>query len=168
MKWLIAALVLLAVAGCGYQFAGRAEVLPSGVRTVAVELFANQTTQPALENEQTEQIAAALSRLAGVRLSNPSTQTDAVVRGRILTYDTPVIAYDSADAISKYLVKMTVELELVRSRDGKLLWQNRLSWQEPFAADSDRMKQRDAENSAAAEVHRRIAEEFIFQLMTDF
>jgi hypothetical protein len=63
---------------------------------------------------------------------------------------------------------MAVDIKLRRTADGKLLWQQRLDWQEPYLTDTDKSVQTDLEDAAIREVERRLAEEFLFRLLADF
>lgn len=117
---------LLLLAGCVYGFAGGG--LPSHIRTIAVLPFDNETAQPELQRE----LANALRREIGGRLGvreAPEARADAIVRGRILRYDSDVpIAY-SADptqsATSRRKLQIAVDVEIIDQTTGRTLWQRR-------------------------------------------
>jgi outer membrane lipopolysaccharide assembly protein LptE/RlpB len=168
MKRLLAMLLLLACAGCGYQVPGRGGELPGGVKAIYLPLFTNRTLKPRLENSLTDAVAEVLSRVASIRLVADQAQADTVVEGTILSYGSAALSYGQNDAIREYGARMAVDIKLRRTADGKLLWQQRLDWQEPYLTDTDKSVQTDLEDAAILEVERRLAEEFLFRLLADF
>lgn len=161
-------LLLLTLLGCGYQIPGQGGSLPEGVETLYLPLFTNQTLKPRLENGLTDSIAEVLSRIPSARLGLSEEQADAVIEGIILSYSSSAIAYDSNDTIKEYRARMAVEVKLKKISDGRLLWKNRLTWQEPYLASTDKSLQNDLEEEAIREIDRRLAEEFLFRLLADF
>ena len=113
----------LLLAGCLYGFAGGG--LPN-IKTVAILPFDNQTPQPALTKEVNDAITEAVEGRLGLRAAAES-NADAVVRGRVVRYDSDVpIAFQSGvgrSPVSKRQVQLTVDVEIVDQRDGKTLWQ---------------------------------------------
>lgn len=165
---LVPLLLLLTLLGCGYQVPGHGGSLPEGVETLYLPLFANRTLKPRLENALTDSVAEALGRIPAARLGSREGLADAVVEGDILTYSSSAIAYDKNDTIKEYSARMSVEIKLRRISDGRLLWQDRLTWQEPYLANTDKSLQNDLEDEAIREIDRRLAEEFLFRLLADF
>lgn len=168
MKRLIAILLLLAISGCGYQVPGHEGALPDGIEAIRLTLFVNKSKKPRLEVPLTDAVADALTRIPGVRLVTERDNADAVAEGTILSYGTSAISYDQNDKIREYRARMTIEAKIRRAEDGKLLWQERLAWQEPFPANDDKALQTDLEDRAILEINRRLADQFLSRLMADF
>ena len=161
-------LLLLLLLGCGYHVPGHGGALPDGVETFYLPLFSNQTLKPRLENGLTDSIAEAISRIPSARLVSQEDLADVRVEGTILSYGSSAIAYDSNDTIKEYRAQMLAEVKLRKISDGRLVWQNRLAWQGPYLANSDKSLQNDLEEEAIQELEFRIAEEFLFRLLADF
>lgn len=96
--WRLALLfaVLLGVAGCGYQVAGRGGVLPTGTRVVAVVPFTNHTSQPRFS----QMVSAAVAREFELRTHDHVQATaagsDAVVHGNVLSVTAMPVTFDTA------------------------------------------------------------------------
>ena len=168
MRQLIQILMILALVGCGYQIPGHGGELPAGVESIYLPLFSNQTLKPRLENSLTDSVAEVLSRIESIRLVSDKDRADTVVEGTILSYGTSALSYDQNDRIREYRARMSVEMTLRRISDGKLLWKDRLEWQEPYLTNPDKSVQNDLEIDAIREIEQRLAEEFMFRLLTDF
>jgi hypothetical protein len=83
---------LLLISSCGYHIAGKADLLPMHIQTIAVATFKNATTQYKL----TDLIPGALTReflsRTRYRITADPAQADAVLSGAILTIDrTPTV-----------------------------------------------------------------------------
>jgi hypothetical protein len=115
------------VAGC-YGFAGGG--LPPGIKTVAVLPFDNLTAEPALQQQVNTAVREAVRNRLGLREASED-QADALVRGTITRYepDLPVAFQGSQDptqrqvTVTKRLVQLTVNVEIIDQHAGKPLWQ---------------------------------------------
>ncbi|MEO8478400.1 MAG: LPS assembly lipoprotein LptE [Gemmatimonadota bacterium] len=149
-----ACLGLVALAGCAYGFAGGG--LPPGIRTVAVQPFENQTTDPTIAQQVNRTIRDAMEQRLGLRIVAES-QADAIVTGTVRLYepDQPV-GYRGTGAangsqrggtveVSKRLLRLTIDLSMVeRSTDKALLRQR------TFPADAQYDPGREAEGRRTA------------------
>lgn len=152
LRWNI--LGVLALSGCAYGFAGGG--LPPEIRTVAVEPFENQTTDPTIAQQVNRTIREAMEQRLGLQIVAES-QADAVVTGTVRLYepDQPVgyRGTGSTDGsvrggtveVSKRLLRLTVELSMVDRRTEKSLLRQRT-----FPADAQYDPGREAEGRRTA------------------
>jgi len=123
----LCALALAAVAsGCAYGFSGGG--MPSGVRTVAVLPFANETASPELTREFTDALRDGLAKRLGLRDASEE-KAGAIARGTIVRYETDVpVAYSAnpqqATATRRKL-QVVVDLELYDRVHGKVIWEKK-------------------------------------------
>jgi len=118
----LAALVLLST-GCGYHTAGKANLLPSDLRTLAVPAFVNQTQTYKIEQLLTAAVIQEFSTRTTYRVVTQP-DADAVLRGTVLTTSTTPLTYDSKTgraASVLVIVSMSVSL---KDKQGKVLYQN--------------------------------------------
>ena len=116
--------VVTAASGCGYGFAGTGSRLPAEVRTVSLGPIRNATREIGLEKrflEAIEDEVALRGRLEVVAGDGG----DAVFTGALVHYETRPVAFNSRDEALQYQAVLTVDLELRRRADAKLLWQTR-------------------------------------------
>jgi hypothetical protein len=97
------------------------------VKTVAVLPFENMTTEPTLTQEINASVREAVESRLGLRASGENT-ADALVRGSITRYEPDLpVAYtgtqDNRVAVTRRLVQITVNVEIIDQREGKPLWQ---------------------------------------------
>jgi hypothetical protein len=118
--WAIAAGVLLAAAGCQYQWG---PVAHPQIRSLGVGLLGNDTRESSASATLRGKIAEAVSKEPGMTLAQPD-QADAVVEGRVVTISQHQLARaklrsdadvrDKADVYqtSLYRLEVTVEYEV--------------------------------------------------------
>lgn len=123
-----AALLLMALvgvsSGCGYHTAGKANLLPSDLRTLAIPAFANHTQTYRIEQMLTAAVVQEFGTRTKYRITADPGSADAVLRGTVLTSSTTPLTYDSRTgraATVLVIVSMNVSLT---DRQGKVLYQN--------------------------------------------
>jgi outer membrane lipopolysaccharide assembly protein LptE/RlpB len=119
----LAVLVLLST-GCGYHTAGKANLLPSDLRTLAVPAFVNQTQTYKIEQLLTAAVVQEFSTRTTYRVVTQPDSADAVLHGTVLTTSTTPLTYDSKTgraASVLVIVSMSVSL---KDKQGKVLYQN--------------------------------------------
>jgi outer membrane lipopolysaccharide assembly protein LptE/RlpB len=115
------AIVLTAalLAGCGYSTRGH---LPADVRTVAVPVFANRTTKPAVETEMTRALADAFATDGRLRVVGREA-ADALLEGEVTGYELVSIAFDLTANVRKYRLVVTMNVRLRDMRRNTVLFQ---------------------------------------------
>jgi outer membrane lipopolysaccharide assembly protein LptE/RlpB len=160
--------ILSLLAGCGYHPPGRGGNLPAEVRTLHIELFANRTAEPFVENGITDLVTDEFARSRYLRLSEDKERADAVLSGAVSAYSTVPISYDRNDEITEYRSALTITATLRRAADGKVLWKGDLSWDEEYPSSDDKAVQEDNEAEAILLISDRLAEELYFRIVDNF
>ncbi len=122
--WL-ALLLCLAAAGCGYHTAGKAVVLPTDVRTIAIPGFVNQTKIYRVEQVLTGAVVHEFtSRTHYHVLNQASGDADATLRGTVTNALLTPLTYDSQTGrVSSGMIMLTMSVSLL-DRHGKVLFTN--------------------------------------------
>jgi outer membrane lipopolysaccharide assembly protein LptE/RlpB len=110
--------------GCGYHTAGRANLLPSEVRTIAVLAFVNQTQTFKIEQTLTAAVVQEFGTRTKYHITSDPGAADAVLRGTVVsTYTTP-LTYDSKTGrAASVLVIVGMKVSL-NDKQGKILYEN--------------------------------------------
>jgi outer membrane lipopolysaccharide assembly protein LptE/RlpB len=113
------AALLAALVGCGYGLRGN---LPDHIRTVAVPIFANRTTEPAVESFLTRAVVEAFTTNGRLRVVRPE-EADAILDGEVTGYTLQAIAFDPRANIREYRLIVTMNLRLRDVRRNEVLFQ---------------------------------------------
>jgi hypothetical protein len=97
---------------------------------VAILPFDNLTSEPALQQQVNQAVREAMTNRLGLREASEA-QADAVVRGTITRYEPDLpVAYTGTSnpdqrqvTVTRRLVQLTVNVEIVDQRTEKALWQ---------------------------------------------
>jgi hypothetical protein len=111
-------IVAMVVAGCGYSVRGH---LPADVKTVAVPIFQNRTTKPAIETEMTRALADAFATDGRLRVVSRDA-ADSVLEGEVTGYELVSIAFDPAVNVRLYRLVVTMNVRLRDVRRNEVLF----------------------------------------------
>ena len=152
-------LVLLAVAlaGCGYSFRGN---LPDHIKTVAVPVFANKTSEPAVGSVLTNAVVEAFSSNGRLRVVRPE-DADAILDGEVVGYSVQSIAFDNQANVRQYRLQVTMNLKLRDVRRSTVLFEQqslreKADFQVLGAVSQTIGAEEGAVRSAATEIARSI------------
>ncbi len=114
-------LFLCLLAGCGYSLQATA---PHHIRTLYVETFRNETFEPGLESELTNEIINRFLFDGTLQVTSRG-KADAVLTGTVTTYLREPLAFTSAEEVEEYRLTLFVDMKLSDTRTQKVLWEER-------------------------------------------
>jgi TolB-like protein len=167
MNTIAALIVFVAVAGCGYSFKGF--TAPVGVRTIAIIVLENRTSESGIETLFTNDLAYEFTRSKVLRMVGRDT-ADTVLSGKIASLTVDTISHTAGSYYSdERRVTITLDLALKRT-DGKVIWSDRaLSDKEAFKVDaSDKLATESKRRQAIETVSKRLAEKIHDRILQDF
>jgi hypothetical protein len=119
-----AALLLGAVAlaqGCGYTTS--TALLPSHLRTIAVPVFENGTTEYTLEQEITAAVIARFVADNHLKVVDERS-ANAVLRGRVILYRNSVFGFSTTAEAQEYRVSISVDVTLKDQVKNREVWKD--------------------------------------------
>jgi hypothetical protein len=114
-------LSLLVLAGCSYS--PNPTSLPTTLKTIAVPVFQNRTTQPALEEEVTTAIVNRFIRGSKLRVV-PESEADLVVTGAASGYRNAVFGFNATEKAQEYQVAVTLSVTVRDRVKNRELWKD--------------------------------------------
>lgn len=116
--------LLLACLGCGYHTAGRANLLPADLRTIAVPAFVNQTQTYKIEQTLTTAVVKEFTTRTNYHLTSDPSSADATLRGTVVGAATTPLTYDSKTGrASTVLVVVSMRVALSDAK-GRVIYEN--------------------------------------------
>lgn len=114
--------ILVAVAGCGYQFVGESSLLPADARTVYVEPFVNRSREIGMDKELTTALRGEFYRRQHLKVVEYSEQADVIVSGVIRSLETRVASVNRNDEVLQYETALVLDVTLRRRQPNEILW----------------------------------------------
>jgi outer membrane lipopolysaccharide assembly protein LptE/RlpB len=118
---LAAALVTTALAAASCAYTTSTALLPSHLKTVAVPVFENGTTEYTLEQDVTEAVISRFVADNHLKVVDEKS-ADAVVKGRLILYKNAVFGFSQAAQAQEYRVTLTASVTFKDQVKNRELW----------------------------------------------
>jgi hypothetical protein len=116
------------VQACGYRLAGRANSLPPDIRTIAVPIFKNATTQFKIEQTFTSAVVQELIDRTQFRVTTNPDGADAVLHGTVKRIVPSIVTFNSQPGSATTLETLQIEViagvSLVDEHTKRVLFSN--------------------------------------------
>ncbi|MBP9838782.1 MAG: hypothetical protein KBC84_08715 [Proteobacteria bacterium] len=124
MKKVLILFSLLCLTSCGYQFQGGGSILPPDIKTIAIPLAENNTTEQGLDQKFTEALRSRFDRYGVVKVIDEESEADAVLIAKVNELETKVRGVTSSTDIelnSDLVLSVSAEL---KRKNGQILYKN--------------------------------------------
>ena len=113
----------VALSSCGYHVAGKADLVPQSIHSIAITAFANATTRYKLTDRLPEAISHEFIARTRYQIVTDPQQADAVLRGTVINFVSYPIQFDQATGRASGLqVNVTMQISLVERATGKVIF----------------------------------------------
>jgi outer membrane lipopolysaccharide assembly protein LptE/RlpB len=113
----------LVLSSCGYHVAGKGDLVPKSVHTIAIPAFSNITTRYKLTDHLPEAITRELISRTHYQIVNDPNQADAVLRGAVVNYVAyPTIFDQKTGRASGLQVNVTLQITLTERATNKVIF----------------------------------------------
>lgn len=170
MRTMLAAAALLVPVSCGYHLAGRADLLPKTIHTVAIPAFGNVTTRYKLTDRLPEAISREFIGRTRYRVISNADQADAVLRGAVISYTSfPTIFDVKTGRASGVDLHVILQVSLTERATGKVLY-NRPSFEvrERYEISIDPSQYFEESDDALNRVSRSVAQQVVTGILENF
>ncbi len=133
----VAPLLALALAGCGYHFAGESIGLPADIHSLSVGTVVNRSREHGLEKTLAFTLEREIHERGHFRMVDEPGGGDAVLSGTIRDVLVRPVAFDENDQALQYEVAVILDMTLTRKDDGVVLWHvNSLKETDEYSANA--------------------------------
>jgi len=163
-------LLALVLAGCGYHIAGRADLLPKDLHTIAIPAFGNATVRANLARLVPASLAREFNSRTRYRVVADPGQADAVLSGSILRFDnSPIIADPASNRATGALIVVVLQVTLTDRRTGKPLFsRNNYEFRQRYEIAIDPQAYFDESGTAIERLSRDIARAVVSAILENF
>ena len=156
--------------GCGYHIAGRGELIPANIKTIAIPAFGNVTTVYNLARLLPADITREFeSRTRYAILTDPR-EADATLEGIVTNYGAfPTTSDPKTGRATSVQVVVTLRLNLTDRRTGKLLYsRNGAEFRERYEVAIDPKAYFDESGTALQRVSQDVARSVVTGILEAF
>jgi Lipopolysaccharide-assembly len=161
----------VALNSCGYHVAGKANLVPKTIHTVAIPPFSNATVRYKLSDLLPEALSRELISRTRYQIVNDPTQADAVLHGSVLSYIAYPTLIDQATGRTSGLgVNVRIGVSLVERSTGKAIFSRpNLEVHERYELSATNNIQYFDESGAALQrLSRDVARDLVSSILDDF
>lgn len=114
---------MLSLISCGYHVAGKADLVPKGIQTIAIPTFFTPSTRYKLVDTLPEQIGREFMARTRFRIVNNPSEADAVLSGRInLVQISPAVSDPTSGKATTINISVNIAVDLVERRTGRVIY----------------------------------------------
>ena len=167
---LFAAAVAVWLAGCGYHVAGRADLVPKHINTIAIPAFGNVSTRYQLSNRLPRDIAREFITRTRYQIVHEENEADAVLRGSVVNFNSFPTVFDPVSGrASAVQVNVTLEIRLLERSTGSVIFERpRMEVRENYEIAIDQSAFFEEEGPALARLSQSVAREIVSAVLENF
>ena len=157
-------------AACGYHVAGRADMVPKDVKTIAIPSFGNATVRYKLARRVSSDVAREFLTRTRYRIVADPAQADAVLQGAVVNFNAyPTIFDPSSFRATGVQVVATFQLTLTDRRTGKVLFSRpSFEFRERYEISLDPQTYFDESDTAVERLSRDVARSVVSAILEGF
>jgi hypothetical protein len=170
VKWVFALPVMLAFSACGYHVAGRADLMPKDIRTIAIPAFGNVTMRYDLARRLPADITHEfISRTRYQIVADPNA-ADAVLTGYVVSFSAyPTVSDPVTNRSTGVQAAVILSLTLTERSTGKVLFNRQnADFRERYEISVDPRNYFDESSTALERLSRDVARSVVSAVLENF
>lgn len=157
-----------ALTACGYHFEGGENKLPPEIRSIAIVVFENRTSEPRIENDFTNDLIFEFTRSKRLVIAEKES-ADAILTGIIAELGTETIAHTANIASAEQRVYVKLNVRLKRTDTGDTLWSDAsFTEKEEYTVNADKTVTEANKRAAIKLISERAAEKIHNRIFQNF
>lgn len=159
-----------ALSSCGYRVAGKADLLPPSLKTVAVPAFTNATIRYKLTDVLPQAFAREFISHTRYKVVTDPSRADMVLTGAVITYTNNPTIFDPAVQRNNVAdLHVTMQVTLTERATGKILYQqSTFEVKESFQISSDASEFFEESEPAIRRASERVAQRVVTAILENF
>lgn len=168
IRWLLPLLMATLVSACGYQVTGlKSTHLPEHIRSLAIPVFENTSTEPVLQRSLTEALRRAFIHDGRLQLAGEK-RADLVMKGTLTRYSIRAVAFNANDIATEYWVYLNVTVKVTERVAGTVHLDQKLRTRWDYRASSSVTSSEASRQEALSQAYRDLSERLVSLLLDQF
>ncbi|MEE8484864.1 MAG: LptE family protein [Nitrospinota bacterium] len=159
--------MILLAGGCGYRYAGQATALPEAIRSIAIPVFQNDSTEPGIEAAVTRAVIEKFERDGRLRVTSRE-NADAALNGTIESYTLRPIAFDTNNNATEYRVKIRLRIRMEDKTGGSANRETTMEAQWDYTSNASITQTESAREAAIIKAAQYLGDSLVGYLLEGF
>ncbi len=158
---------VLFIAGCGYQLASMGSSLPAHVHTIAIPVFSNSSSEPAIERELSRSVRESFIRDGRLKVANVN-RADLVMKGKLTYYNLRAVSFSTSDVATEYWVELRVDIDVFDQVKNEVFLKQNLFTKWDFTSSEDVANSESARLAALDDAYRELGNRLVSLVIDKF
>lgn len=161
---------LLGACGCGYHVAGKADLMPAGVKSIAVPAFLNNTIRYKLAEQLPADITREFISRTRYKIVTDPNAADAVLSGVVVNFlSYPIIADQTSGRATVVQASVFLKITLTERDNGKVLFSRPLfETRERYEISMNPQAYFDESSAGMARLAQDVARDVVTTILDNF
>jgi len=165
---LFALLVTLSlIAGCGYHLAGTQNTLPPHLKTIAIPVFDNTSSEPEIHRNLTNVIRQSFISDGRLKVTDEK-NADLLMKGKLGYYNLRAVSFSSSDVASEYYVELGVSIDVGDQVKKKPFMKQSFTTKWDFRTTADVINSEAARQAALNDAYKDLANRLVSTVIDQF
>jgi hypothetical protein len=157
----------LLVSSCGYYLVGTGNTLPPHLKSIAIPVFTNSSSQPEIHRELTSIILRSFINDGRLKVTKKD-EADLIMKGNLTYYNTRTAAFGSDDLSSNIIIELGVDVEVMDQVKNKIFLKQKLKTQWDYNSISDISDTETARLKALDEAYNELGTRLVSLIVDQF
>ena len=159
--------VWMLVAACGYHLAGTGNTLPPHLKTVAIPVFSNTSSEPDIHRNMTNVIRQSFINDGRLKVVTKD-KADLVMKGVLNYYTLQAASFDSDDVALDYYVALGVDIKVNDMVKRKLFMKQNFTTKWDFRTSADVINSEAARQVALNDAYKELGNRLVSIVIDQF
>ncbi len=157
----------ITITGCGYSLVGTGSALPPHVKSIAIPLFTNSSSEPLIHRELTDAVRQAFINDNRLKVASKK-RGSLLLTGNLKSYELKPVAFTGRDVAQEYWVLLGVDVKVYDQAKKKIYLEENYQTKWNYIAPQDVTNAEEARQEALREAYRDFANRVLSQIIDNF
>ncbi len=158
---------LILISACGYHLTGTGTTLPKHLKTVAIPVFDNSSSEPDIHRNMTNVIRQSFINDGRLKVVNRK-NADLVMRGVLNSYTLQAVSFDSNDVAIEYYVALGVAIDVKDMVKRKQFLKQNFTTKWDFRTTADVINSEAARQTALNDAYKELGNRLVSIVVDQF
>jgi outer membrane lipopolysaccharide assembly protein LptE/RlpB len=158
----------LLIGGCGYHLVGTGTTLPPYMKTIAIPVFSNTSSQPTIHRDITNSIRQSFINDGRLKVVSDPKKADLVMKGVLINYTLQAVSFTAQDIAREYYVLLGGKINVKDQVKKRTFLKQNFSTKWDFQTEADVVNSEAARQLALQDAYRVLGNRLVSIVIDQF